>query len=127
MIREYQVFSPSYDMAPPPPPPVSVLDRRHTGRLKKRDNFHIIRRRESLVLYESFNTLWLDVSPCLAGGQGWRKHLYWVGSCKGMLYRLGCQYLRTTFRSYVITQIQQTRQVNAPVHPCYLNWLYRNG
>jgi hypothetical protein len=32
----------SYDLAPPPPPPPlpdSMLDRRHTGRLRKRDNF----------------------------------------------------------------------------------------
>jgi hypothetical protein len=33
----------AYDLAPPPPPPppftgVSKLDRRHTGRLRKRDN-----------------------------------------------------------------------------------------
>ncbi len=68
---EGQAFSPSYDLAPPPPPPpshVSKFDRRHTGRLRKRDKLltgggsRIIRRRESLVLYKSFNscnTLWL--------------------------------------------------------------------
>jgi hypothetical protein len=26
---------PSYDLAPPPPPPISMLDQRHTGRLRK--------------------------------------------------------------------------------------------
>jgi hypothetical protein len=52
------------------PSPVSKLDRRHSRRLRKRDNvftgalegwwegFQIIRPQESLVLYESFNTLW---------------------------------------------------------------------
>ncbi len=52
----------------PLPLPVSKLDRRHTWRLRKRDNLlpgegaggwvrsQIIRQRESLVLYESFNT-----------------------------------------------------------------------
>ncbi len=53
--------------------PVSKLNRRHTGRLRKRDNLltgegggwesgralsRIIRTEESLVLYKSFNTLW---------------------------------------------------------------------
>ncbi len=51
---------------------VSKLGRRHTGRLRKRDNLadgrgggwrgrawsRIIRPQESLVLYKSFNTLW---------------------------------------------------------------------
>ncbi len=38
---EDEVLSPSYDLAPSPPPApsrVSKLDRRHTGRLRKRDN-----------------------------------------------------------------------------------------
>jgi hypothetical protein len=53
-------FSPSH---------VSKLDRRHTGRLRKRDHLltgveggagrsKIIRRRESLVLHNTFHTLW---------------------------------------------------------------------
>ncbi len=44
----------------PLPSPVSKLDRRHTGRLRKRDNLLTEeggRRRESLVFYKSFNTL----------------------------------------------------------------------
>ena len=52
---------------PPPPSPVSKLDRRHTGRLRKKDNLltgergrsQIIRRGERLVLYNILNTLWL--------------------------------------------------------------------
>ncbi len=42
-IEEHAV-SPSYDLAPPPPPsyrppfPVSRFDRRHTGRLRKKDD-----------------------------------------------------------------------------------------
>ncbi len=45
--REYwmdEAFTPSYDLAPftppsnPPPSPVYKLDRRHTGRLRKRNN-----------------------------------------------------------------------------------------
>ncbi len=38
---EDQAFSRSYDLAPPPPPPpspVTMLDRQHTGRPRKRDN-----------------------------------------------------------------------------------------
>ncbi len=41
---EEKAVSPSYDLAPPPPPPtvppspVSRFDRRHTGRLRKRDD-----------------------------------------------------------------------------------------
>ncbi len=39
---EDQAFSPSYYLPPPPhPPPVSKLDRRQTGRLRKRDNLLI--------------------------------------------------------------------------------------
>ncbi len=70
----------SYDSAPRPPPcppsPVSKLVRRHTKRLRKRDNFltgewergqawsRIIRPQESLVLYKSFNSLWdITFSP----------------------------------------------------------------
>jgi hypothetical protein len=52
---------------PPPPSLVSKLDRRHTGRLRKKDNLltgergrsQIIRRGERLVLYNILNTLWL--------------------------------------------------------------------
>ncbi len=74
---EGQTFSRSFYFAPRPPPPppphsfpISNLDRRHTGRLRKRDNLlkgeggrgwarsRIIRPQESLVLYKSFNTLW---------------------------------------------------------------------
>ncbi len=52
---------------PPPPSPVSELNRRHTGRLRKKDNLltgergrsKIIRRGERLVLYNILNTLWL--------------------------------------------------------------------
>ncbi len=37
---EAHAFLRSYDSAPrpPPPPPFSKLDRRHTGRLRKRDS-----------------------------------------------------------------------------------------
>jgi hypothetical protein len=43
MIIEELSFYQSYDLAPPPPPhpppsPSSKLDRRHAGRLRKRDN-----------------------------------------------------------------------------------------
>jgi hypothetical protein len=68
----YPAFSPQNDLAPHkpiPPSPVSKLDRRHTGRLRKRGNLlrgggvgewsQIIRQRESRVLYKSFNTLWV--------------------------------------------------------------------
>jgi hypothetical protein len=37
MIKEYQAFLPSYDLAPPLSS-FSKLDRRHTERLRKRDN-----------------------------------------------------------------------------------------
>ncbi len=60
---ETQVFSPSYDSAPPHPPPplpVSKIDRRHTGRVRKRYNLlagrggggakHRTARRERMVL-----------------------------------------------------------------------------
>jgi hypothetical protein len=66
---EDQAFSLSYDLALPCIlSTVRQLDRRHTGRLRKRDNLlteeggwvrsQIIRRRKNLVLYKSFNTLW---------------------------------------------------------------------
>jgi hypothetical protein len=53
--------------------PSVKLDRRHTGRMIKRTTYQrdrrekgwgrsqIIRQRKSLVLYKSFNTLWIDV------------------------------------------------------------------
>jgi hypothetical protein len=52
-----------FGSSPTPSTSISKLDRRHTGRLRKGDNLRgwgrrqIIRRRESLVLYKSFNTL----------------------------------------------------------------------
>jgi hypothetical protein len=51
-----------FSSIPSPPPPVRKLDRRYTGRLRKRGNLltgevGIIRRPERLVLYKSFNTL----------------------------------------------------------------------
>jgi hypothetical protein len=59
---------------PSPPSPVSKLYRRHTGRMRKRDNLltghggggngwarsRIIRPQESLGVYKSFKTLWYD-------------------------------------------------------------------
>jgi hypothetical protein len=36
-FKEDQAFSPSHDPPPPIPIPVSRLDRRHTGRLIKKD------------------------------------------------------------------------------------------
>jgi hypothetical protein len=71
MIIEDQALS--YDLAPRPPSPDSKLDRRHRGRLIKRDKLtgcgrgiggggvgrsQIMRRQESLVPYASFNSLW---------------------------------------------------------------------
>ncbi len=69
-FTEDQAFSQSYDLAPSPPhPPVSKLDRRHIGRLRKRDNLltgeggrgggvaKSFAGPESLVLCKSFNTL----------------------------------------------------------------------
>ncbi len=63
----------SYDSAPRPhPSPVSKLDRRHTGRLRKRDDLltgegrawsRIIRPQESLVLYLSCRKLFMLVAP----------------------------------------------------------------
>ncbi len=89
------------ELCPPPgfgssphPLPFSKLDRRHTGRLRKRDDLltgergggrvwrrsQIIPRREILVLYKSFNTLWLLCSSiwswrmCLTRAERtWRK------------------------------------------------------
>jgi hypothetical protein len=71
LARHQRVLKIYRGTAPPPPiPPVSKLDRRHAGRLRKRDNLlpwegeggwarvRIIRLRESIVLYKSFNTLW---------------------------------------------------------------------
>jgi hypothetical protein len=71
-LIEDQSFLWSYDLAPRPPPPpshVGNLDRRHTGRLRKRGSLltgkggsgggrlwsRIIRAQEGLVLYKSFN------------------------------------------------------------------------
>ncbi len=64
LFIEDQVFSPSYNSAPPPPPSVSNLYRRHTGRLGDRGwgRRQIIRRQESLVLYKSFNALRMQYS-----------------------------------------------------------------
>jgi hypothetical protein len=60
---------------PVPPFPVSELERRHTGRLRKRANLGYgrsqiihVQRRESLFLYKSFNTLclyWSVLGSCL--------------------------------------------------------------
>jgi hypothetical protein len=74
MIYRGTGFLATYNLAPPhpfpSPSPISKLDRRHTGKLRKRENIQtgengrgwrrsqIIRRLESLVLYKSFKTLW---------------------------------------------------------------------
>ncbi len=61
--------------SPPLPPLLSVTDRRHTGRLRKRDSFltgeeglageeqnsKSYQNQESLVLYESIVTLWCNL------------------------------------------------------------------
>jgi hypothetical protein len=62
---ENQVFSPSYDLAPPPPPPPSPDSKlslllslpvcRWSSWWRWWGRSQIIRRRESLVLHESFN------------------------------------------------------------------------
>ncbi len=100
MIYREPSFLISYNWAfpgsTPPPPfpaplalPPSLFDRRHTGRLRKRDNLltagwrcwgrsQIIGRAESLVLDKSFNTLWLDQEKALHAAvvegkaQAWR-------------------------------------------------------
>ncbi len=74
---EGQAFLRSYALAPrtfPFPLFVSKLERRHIGRLRKRDNLlmaeggrewarsRIIRLQENLVLYKYFNTLWVGFS-----------------------------------------------------------------
>ncbi len=75
-VKEYWMIyrGPGFYAPPPPTPPsshLSKLDWPHTGRLKKRDNLltgergkewgrsQIIRERENLALYKSFNTSWL--------------------------------------------------------------------
>jgi hypothetical protein len=68
-------FSPSYDLAPPPPPypltsqkfvPLSQspVCRRSSLLTGEGGRSQIKRRRESLVLYKSFNTLWPWLSKC---------------------------------------------------------------
>ncbi len=49
---EDKAFSPSYDMAPPTSPLslISKLDRRHTGRLRKRDNLLTGKRGRSQIM-----------------------------------------------------------------------------
>ncbi len=79
-LIEDQAFSPPFHLAPPhplfPPSPFSMLDRRHRGRLRKKDNLPTVetrgrewersqRRRESLFLYKSFNTLCFILSSWL--------------------------------------------------------------
>jgi len=78
-FTEGQAFSKSYDLViwllphSLPPSPVSKHDRRHTGRLRKRDNLlmgergrgwtrsRIIRPQESMVFFISFNTLCFQI------------------------------------------------------------------
>jgi hypothetical protein len=62
-------------LAYPLPSYISTLDRGHTGRLRKRENLLTVERgdgscaekpnhtEESLVLYKSFNTLWMSLLP----------------------------------------------------------------
>jgi hypothetical protein len=70
---EGQAFLRSYDLAPrPPPSPFSKRDRRHTGRLRKKDNLltgdgvrgwaknQNIEPQGSLALYKSFNALGVE-------------------------------------------------------------------
>jgi hypothetical protein len=72
LIIDGQTFLRTYDLAPrptPPPSPVRKLDRRHIGRLRKRDKMVkegggeglakslIVWPQESLVLYKSINKL----------------------------------------------------------------------
>jgi hypothetical protein len=93
---EDQAFSPSYDLAPPPSPspslsPVRKLDRRHTGRLRKRENFLTregvgvgggAKQRESLVLCKLLNNLWdwrrRCACVCVGRGGGVKGLRVWV-------------------------------------------------
>jgi len=108
---EGQAFSPSY-FVPNPPPPDSKLDRRHTGRLRKRDNLltgeggwgwvrsRIIRPQENLVLYKSVNTLWLQLSIFHSPYPSFYLSisLFVVVSC--CLY---CQHVRSTVNSWLLS------------------------
>ncbi len=66
--KEGQAFSLSYDLAPPPLPPPFARPVIHRKTKKERQLAHergrgrsqIIREREHLVLYKSFNSLWDD-------------------------------------------------------------------
>jgi hypothetical protein len=86
---------------PPPPSHVSKLDRRHKGGLRKRDNLltgeegelgrgQIIRQRENLVLYKSFNTLWLQ--HLLTSSQQQRFTIERVKAERSTLFYLIVQY-----------------------------------
>ncbi len=77
--------------------PLSMPDRRHTERLRTRENLlmgrrgwgrsHIIQRLYILVLYISFNNLWLEPFPivmrviiaCTVEGRGWAVYRYQSG------------------------------------------------
>ncbi len=75
------------------PSPVRKLDRRHTERLRKRDNLligeggmgwargQITRPQESLVLYKSFNTLWYRTSTQSGVGSQATQTLYTAIYC----------------------------------------------
>ncbi len=81
MIYRGTGFLATYNLAPPhpfpAPSPISKLDRRHTGKVRKRENMltgedrggwgrsQIIRWRESLVLYKLFKTLWCGRFFCV--------------------------------------------------------------
>ncbi len=115
---ESQAFSRSYYLAPRPPPPsspVSKLDRRHTRRLRKRDNVagggwrksSIIRPQESLVLYKSFNTLW-------------SRQLRAVGATEQQL----TSHLCRPYPHHIRPQLRQARSLPVPTSALCGNILY---
>ncbi len=107
---EDQAFLPSYDLAPPKPSPplssVSKLNRLHTGRPKREEISYgrwgrewgkrqIIWRRESLVLYKSWNTLWTLHRSRIAFEK-------YVGSFRGIYCTEKKIYLQLTHRETVV-------------------------
>jgi len=107
---------------PSPPSPVNnKLELRHAGILRKRDNLlkgegggrgQIIRRRESLVLYKSFNTIWLSRED---GGKVPRYF------CRSIIYR-DTHFSYSHIRIYFILTLLSTEYEYCRIY--FLTFIY---
>ncbi len=100
-IARTRLFSPSYDLAPPHPSTVSKLDRRHTGSLRKRDNFLMVERGRGLGRRQNHTTAARNSPPLQSIQYSVMHPVFGVLSCRpNYMYRHFLQTQKTIFKKW---------------------------